>query len=262
MKLLYIFGLVFLFSIGIVNATTLYYNGFETNTTNWIEHPTYASYGAFSRSNTYTTAGTYALKMDDTSTSGYYRVYQDLSLTETRIVYDFDIYVELNSESFQIAIGDAYNAASFGVITTLFTDGSFNYYNSSSLYEYIDDLSSATWYNFVYDIDVSSDTWDLYIDGDLVLDDIDTFGTASNTYDTFVIGSSYAKTELTNLWIDEFYVYDELPVTGDDCDYSGTGNWIIDESCHVDTNTKLQLGYSMIVNDGATVIIDSGVDVT
>lgn len=49
---------------------------------------------------------------------------------------------------------------------------------------------------------------------------------------------------------------------GDDCDYGGSGNWIINEDCTVDTNTKLQEGYSMIVNAGYTVKIADGVTVS
>lgn len=46
---------------------------------------------------------------------------------------------------------------------------------------------------------------------------------------------------------------------GDDCDYSGSGDWIIDEDCHIDTSASLETGKTLFVTAGHTVIIDSGV---
>jgi len=49
---------------------------------------------------------------------------------------------------------------------------------------------------------------------------------------------------------------------GDDCDYSGSGNWVINEDCHVDTNTKLESGYTLFVTAGHTAWVDSGVTIS
>ena len=66
--------------------------------------------------------------------------------------------------------------------------------------------------------------------------------------------------EVTELWNDGDGL--QYPFTScGGCDYCGTGDWIISESCHVTEDTTLELGYKMIVKAGYTVWVDSGVTI-
>lgn len=54
------------------------------------------------------------------------------------------------------------------------------------------------------------------------------------------------------------YPYNAIP-SGDDCDYSGSGDWFINENCHIDTNSRLETGKTLFVSAGYTAWVDSGV---
>ena len=54
----------------------------------------------------------------------------------------------------------------------------------------------------------------------------------------------------------------QYPFSSSDCDYSGSGDWIIGETCHIDTSTTLESGKTLFVTTGATAFVDSGVVVS
>jgi hypothetical protein len=285
MKLLYIFGIVFLFSVSLASAALtdnlVSYWTFDGNAEDsvgsndgTVTGATYgASYGIINGAYSYDGSGDY-IDVGNSSTlnpttaltvAAWIKIPASPDSSDvifakrSSTAYAYDM-------SFSSASGLMYwriNSNTYAAIsTTDFRDNTYHFivgtYDKSKIYLYVDGELED---DYTYSSDINKITEKLYFGRRGA-----GFTTANTGYLTGYIDElglwsrALSQSEITALYNSGSGL--QYPfITGDDCDYSGTGNWVIDESCHVDTNTRLQAGYSMIVNDGATVFIDSGVTV-